>query len=123
MDHNYYLQQSLSSGNILHKLQPSLSVANVPMAPPRVHFCLQPVEDNSDVMTSSHASSIQSQHKSNIKNQSETHVNNKNKNVGVQDNRQVRFQGNSTNYIFSLKKLNTLNIDFKFELWKVITLQ
>lgn len=94
MDHNYYLQQSLSSGNILHKLQPSLSVANVPMAPPRVHFCLQPVEDNSDVMNSSHAASMQSQHKSTIKNQSDAHVNNKNKNVGVQDNtRQVRFQG------------------------------
>lgn len=91
MDHNYYLQQSLSSGNILHKLQPSLSVTNVPVTSPRVHFCLQPVENNSEAVTATHVSSIQSHLKSNMKNQIDG--SNKNKNSGAQDNaRQVRFQ-------------------------------
>lgn len=109
MDHNYYLQQSLSSGNILHKLQPSLSVANVPVASPRVHFCLQPVENNSDLVTSSHVSSIQTHIKSNMKNQVDG--NNRNKNAGAQDSaRQVRFQGNTPPGLQRSKSLGAADI-------------
>lgn len=101
MDQNYYMQQ-------LHKLQPSLSVSNVPASSPRVHFSLHPTENKDTGSTTA-----QNQPKSSIKIQLESHGNkttknninssinnynssNNNTNNGMQEGAKiVRFAGNT----------------------------